>query len=348
MSQKIIRFAWILGITLALLWLLMEYGLPIGLPFLLGLVLARAAEPATKLLQRSAGFSRSWAVAISVSGMCLFAATVLFLPLGFLWRQMQQLLELLPQLETTLQQGSDLLRSWLQSLSHRLPSPLAGFINRLAEQLYHSGSTIAEQAISLLPKLATGVLSGLSQGMLGLVTGIISAYMIAARLPKWQAWWQRRQMPQWQETWLPALSQLKKAMGGWIFAEFKLACVAFGILLLGFWLLRIQNPLLWAGLITLVDIFPVLGVGTVLLPWAGICFLFGNGARGVGLLAVYAVVWLTRSILEPKLVGKGLGLDPLLTLMATYAGWKLWGIAGLLLAPILTLATMQLFQQLKQ
>lgn len=347
MFQKMTRLALTFGLILALLWLLMEYGLPIGLPFLLGFVLARAAEPATGLLQQRLRLPRGGAVTLSVTGICLLAATALFLPLGFLWRQMQRLMDFLPQLENTLDQGSGLLHSWLQGLSHRLPGVLGELAAELTNQLFSSGSTIVEQALALLPKLVTGVLSGLSQGMLGLVTGVISAYMIAVRLPKLQDWCQNQQPPDLREKWLPALRKLKKALGGWIWAEIKLACVAFGIMALGFWLLRIQNPLLWAGLITLVDIFPILGVGTVLLPWAGVCFLQGNGARGVGLLAVYGVVWLTRSVLEPKLVGKGLGLDPLVTLIAIYAGWKLWGIAGLLLAPILALAVVQLTRELE-
>jgi predicted PurR-regulated permease PerM len=103
--------------------------------------------------------------------------------------------------------------------------------------------------------------------------------------------------------------------------------------------------LVLAGLIAIVDAFPILGVGTVLIPWALICLLRRQTVRGIGLLAVYAVVWLARSILEPKLVGKGLGLDPLVTLVAIYAGWKLWGIGGMLLAPILALTVAQVLTQ---
>ena len=130
-------------------------------------------------------------------------------------------------------------------------------------------------------------------------------------------------------------------------AEVKLAGIAFVVMATGFLLLRIENSFVWAALITLVDAFPIFGVGTVLVPWALVCFLQRNIAKGIGLLAIYAVAWLSRSILEPKLVGRGLGLDPLATLIAIYAGWKLWGIVGMLLAPILTLAVAQVAKQMK-
>ena len=62
----------------------------------------------------------------------------------------------------------------------------------------------------------------------------------------------------------------------------------------------------------------------------------------MGLLGCYAVVTLVRSSLEPRLVGKQLGLDPLVTLMALYIGYKIWGIGGMILAPLLTVTALQL------
>lgn len=347
MSRKTIHFAFLLALILVFFWLFMGYLLPIGLPFLLGLVLARAAEPATGLLQSRFHLPRGGAVAISVSGVCLLTATVLFLLVSVLARQLQQLADLLPRLEGTLQQITRQLQNWLQGFSQRLPGTLGALVADWTENLFSSSGTMMQQAILQLPKLATGLLSSLSKGMLGLVTGLISAYMIAGRLPALRAWWQIHQPQRWQEKWLPALRQLRKGLGGWLWAEMKLAGVAFAILLAGFLVLRVKNALLWAALVTLVDAFPILGVGTVLLPWAAVCFLQAEAARGIGLTTVYGVVWLTRSVLEPKFLGKGLGLDPLVTLVAIYAGLKLWGIAGLLLAPILALTATQILKQVR-
>ena len=112
------------------------------------------------------------------------------------------------------------------------------------------------------------------------------------------------------------------------------ALITFLVALTGMLLLRIPHGPLWAGVVALVGAFPVLGAGTVLLPWSLICLLQGETARGIGLLGIYAAAALTRSILEPRLVGRQLGLDPLVTLFALYAGYKLAGLAGMLLAPM--------------
>ena len=347
MSRKTIHFAFLLALILVFFWIFMGFLLPIGLPFLLGLALARAAEPASGLLESRFHLPRGGAVALSVSAVCLLTATVLFLLLGVLARQVQRLADFLPQLESALQQGTQLLQAWLQGLAQRLPGTLGELAAGWTDDLFSSGDTMMQQTILQIPKLATGLLSSLSKGMLGLVTGIISAYMIAGRLPALRTWWQNHQPARWQERWLPAVRQLKKALGGWLWAELQLAGVAFVFLALGFLVLRIKNPLFWAGLVSLVDALPIFGVGTVLLPWSVVCFLQGDSARGIGLMTVYGVVWLTRSVLEPKLIGKGMGLDPLATLVAIYAGWKLWGLAGLLLAPILALTATQILKQVR-
>ena len=94
-----------------------------------------------------------------------------------------------------------------------------------------------------------------------------------------------------------------------------------------------------------MDAFPILGTGTILLPWALVYFLQADSARAIGLVSLYVTVTLVRSALEPKLLGRHLGLDPLITLMVMYAGYKLWGISGMLLAPILAVIAIQILPE---
>ena len=141
---------------------------------------------------------------------------------------------------------------------------------------------------------------------------------------------------------LAAGKRMKAALTGWLKAQLKLMAMTLTILLAGFLLLRIPKAPLWALGVTAVDAFPILGTGTILLPWALFSLLQGSGARALGLLGLYATVTLTRSLLEPKLVGRHLGLDPLATLMALYIGYKLWGLPGMIAAPLLAVTALQL------
>ena len=345
MSRQMIHFALWLALSLGAVWLFMGYLLPIGLPFLLGISLALGAEPAARLLSRQLGLPRGVASPLAVSGVCLLSTTVVTCLLALLVRQSQQVMDWLPAFAESVTDALSQLQAWLQDLAQRLPPALQPLLGGLTEDFFQNGGALLEQAAIRLPKLATAVLGVLSKGMLGLITGIISAYMISARMPQLQPWWQSHQPKQWQKRWSPLLKTMQKSLSGWVIAELKLALLGFGFMAAGFWLLGIRRSLVLAGLIAIVDAFPILGVGTVLIPWALICLLRRQTVRGIGLLAVYAVVWLARSILEPKLVGKGLGLDPLVTLVAIYAGWKLWGIGGMLLAPILALTVAQVLTQ---
>ena len=137
---------------------------------------------------------------------------------------------------------------------------------------------------------------------------------------------------------LDTLSQLKHTLGGWLKAQMKLCAVTWGIVSLGFLIMGIPNGVLWAFLVAVVDAVPILGTGTILVPWAVVCLIKKQSLQAMGLLLIYGASAMTRTVLEPRLVGKQLGLDPLATLAALYVGYRFWGFGGLLLTPILASA----------
>ena len=106
------------------------------------------------------------------------------------------------------------------------------------------------------------------------------------------------------------------------------------LLLVGFLVLNVDYAFLLALVIAVLDMLPVLGVGTVLIPWALWAFFQRNFYLGFGLAILYLVMLILRQIIEPKLLGKSLGIHPLLTLFAGYAGWQLFGFLGMLLGPV--------------
>lgn len=347
MYKKITHAALLLALSAMLVWLAFTVFLPICLPFLLGIGLALLAEPAVVLLSQRCHWKRAASTAVGVSAVLALSIAALTLLATIFMRQLTQLGNIWPRLEAAFLQAVESLRQWLLALAPRMPASLHRFIDQLAQDLLSDSGKFLSGLMSKLPQLATGLLGDLSQWLFGLITGIISSYMFSIRLPLLRQWLHRRLPQRWQQEYLPAIKSLKKALGGWIWAEIKLAAVAFVLLWIGFMLLRMEHSLLLAALITLVDAFPVLGVGTVLVPWSLLRLIQGDPATGFGLLGLYAVIWLIRSVLEPKLIGKELGLDPLVTLLCIYGGLKLWGIGGMLLAPIFAMAVSQVLRRAK-
>lgn len=137
--------------------------------------------------------------------------------------------------------------------------------------------------------------------------------------------------------------RLSRTVIAYIRAYLILLAITFGELLLAFSLLRLRYALLLALVISLLDVLPAIGVGTVLLPWAGYCFFSGEPGRGISLLIVFGAVTLIRQIIEPHIVGSQLGLSPFLTLISVYIGYRISGLFGVLIAPILTILIQEIF-----
>lgn len=314
-----------------LLLLFWRFVLPVALPFGLGALLALTAEPLVQLLSRR--MKRGAAAGIGVTAALVGVLSLLVLLSAALLRQLGTLTGHVPGLIRTANEGLSSLRATLTDLSGKAPQSLQPLLARTVDDAFSSSGAVVEGFLSRLPAAAGAVLSYLTSSALAVGTACLAAYMISARLPKL-----RRRLADPDTAvgkLLPRVKRIRTALWGWLKAQLSLSGMSFLLLLMGFWVLGIPYAPLWALLIALVDAVPLLGTGTVLIPWAIVAFLQGEGLRALGLLVIYAVTFLTRSAMEPRLVGRQLGLDPLLTLASLYAGFHFWGVGGMLAAPIL-------------
>lgn len=191
----------------------------------------------------------------------------------------------------------------------------------ILEALYSLISKISLSAASLVGKLP--------EIFIGFFVSIMAAYYFVAE----------------REVIEKYLSQLIPKGVGRIFSSFKIAlkkyAKAYLLLMLltfaesfvGLLLLGVNYSFLIALLIAAVDILPFLGVGAVLLPWALASFLMGNYSLSTGLLILFGVMTVIRQISEPKIIGSSIGLHPFASLFAVYAGFRLFGIWGIIIGP---------------
>lgn len=328
----------ILGFFLA--WLVLKYLLPILFPFLLGILLALAAEPMVKRLSKK--IPRPAAAVIGVAATLLLVVFALFFLMALLVREIGLLAKALPDLREAAQGGLQELEGFLLRLTSRTPDGVRPLLSQAVSGLFNNGNAIIEQLLQRLPSIASSLLGWIPGSALALGTGILSAFMVSVRLPALRERLGSLRAAALFKQYLPVLRQLRTALGGWLKAQLKLILLCFLIVGTGLFLLRIPYAPVWGFLIAFVDAVPILGTGTVLLPWSLISLLQGQSVKAVGLLGIYAVAVLARSILEPKLVGKHLGLDPLITLGALYAGFQLWGIPGMILSPMLCVVLLEL------
>ena len=135
-----------------------------------------------------------------------------------------------------------------------------------------------------------------------------------------------------------AVPDLKERISGTALGYVKAYAILFSVtvslLMIGLLILRVQYALLLAIVIAIVDLLPVVGMGMVLIPWGVFALLSGDTVMGIGIFILFAVISITHQVLEPRLLGKGLGLHPLVTLLSMYIGFRLFGITGMISGPI--------------
>jgi len=154
--------------------------------------------------------------------------------------------------------------------------------------------------------------------------------------------------------WIKNISQIAReiflTLGDYIKVYGKIMIITFAELFLAFSILsaigfEINNVFIIAFITAIVDILPILGIGTILIPWIAWQFVIGNMKFGVALTIVYLIILTVRQLIEPKLVSKQLGVHPLITLFAMYTGFKLFGFTGLILGPIILMILQCVFSK---
>lgn len=319
-------------------WLGLRYLLPVLLPFLLGAALAFAAEPLVHGAQRYLRLPRTAAAGAGVFVTLLLILALVSLAGAAAVRELGRMASRLPDLEGTAGQGIALLRDWMDTVAERSPEAVRPVLTRSVRNFLDDGTELMEQVTRRIPAVVSSALGWVPNGALGIGTGILSAFMFSVRLPRLKELRHREPFRSLGEKYLPTVRRVWHSLGAWFRAQLKLMLVCYGIVSAGFLLLGIRRGLFWAVLVALVDAVPMLGTGVVLVPWALVSLLQGQQLRAIGLLCICGAAIVTRTVLEPRLVGRHLGLDPLLTLGALYAGYRFWGLPGMLLTPVLASA----------
>ncbi len=187
---------------------------------------------------------------------------------------------------------------------------------------------------SKIPDAVMGFVSTLPGMLLFMITLIVATFYLASDISSLNRLIIRFVPEDQRPRLFSAKEKLMAAAGKYVRAYAVILIITFIQLFIGFWVLKIPYALTLSALIALIDILPVLGVGTVLVPWAIVLYMIGDGYTATGLLIIFGVIWIVRQISEPKIVGESLGISPLLTLAAMYIGFKLMGFGGLFVFPI--------------
>ena len=322
--------------------LFFRFLLPCVLPFLLAFLTAAFCEPAVRFLSDKAHLRRGAASALCVLVILSSLVGFFLLVVVRLIDEAVSLASELPRLASGLPGLIERIERAFRRLSDAVPASVRSYLDQALRAL----ADRASQMPASLSAWALGKLSAAAAGapktVLSVATYAIGSFFISAGFPSIRSFLARQIPPHARAAARQAKADLIDGVGRWIRAEAALLGVTFVELTAAFLLMRVEYGAVIALITALIDALPVFGVGVVLLPWAGASLLTGGVPRAAALLATYLVVTVVHQCLEPKLIGDQFGVAPAAALFAMYAGFRLCGVAGMVLFPFLLMLLNQM------
>ena len=332
-------------LTALLLWHVGRPLLSLFMPFVLAFAAAALLNPMVRWLQKQLGWSRG--VLSLVTLLVIFGAVGGLLTL-LVRATIQELISLAENWEGILaaaQQGVQRVDALLQNLVAKLPvsvtAPDQTVLERVVSWLQQWLRTAAPDPGNLT-QFAAARAKDVTSFVLALVVFVLGSYFLCADYPYLRT---RLAQHMGDET-AGLLRQIRTAalaaFGGYLKAQLMLSVVVFFILLGGFLLSGQSYALLLALTLAILDFIPIVGSGTVLVPWAVIDLCLGHYERAIAVMVTWGAVALFRRVAEPKFVGNQTGLSPIGALISIYVGMRVAGVAGMILGPIVTLVVLNL------
>lgn len=306
-----------------------RYVLPIAAPFLIAWLIAELTDGPARAISKNTNRS----VKVLRLIMSLILAIIAFLAIALLlWQATAAAWRFLNDFG----EGNELY-DFLVAITRPGLIPFADEIpEELAERISGAVETMISTALSRLAGAVTSWVGIVPGALLFLLVTAISLVYFSLDLERINGFASSHLPEKVVKGAKRLTSKLFTTGGKYIRSYIIIMMITFVIILVGLLLLGVKSPLLTALVVSALDILPVIGVGTALLPWSIFSFATGNHTLGVGLIVLYVVNVVVRQLTEPRIVGKSLDMHPVVTLILLYSGYALFGFLGLILVPVIS------------
>ncbi len=326
-----------------LLCLLVPRLLVFFMPFVVGWIIAMIANPLVRFMERRLKIVRRHSSMLIIIGAIALVIFGGYFAISCIVRELYGFISTLPDLYNSLLRDLADTETNLQGVLSRFPSDLteslSNLINSLTSSIGDLIGTIGAPTVAAAGSIARNI----PNALINVIFAILSSYFFIAERDKIIQWIREHTPESLRLRWNFVTENFRKAVGGYFKAQFKIMGVVALILLIGFAFLRINYAVLFAILIAILDFLPFLGTGTALIPWAVLKVLSGDYEFAVGLIIIYLVSQLVRQLIQPKIVGDTIGLNPLATLFCMFVGYKVGGILAMILAVPIGMIVFSLF-----
>jgi len=321
---------------------------PCLLPFLFAYLTSSIAEKPIEYLSKKYRLKRSFSSTLCLSVLLIIISSLITLLVIAVYYELSSFGDRLPELVSKYAQGAERIEQSISLLISDAPPDYRDILLKIFQALTEKLASVPSYLSGKLPNILSAIAGATPKIFLFIVTYIIATFSIGSDRNRLKASIASL-LPEKAQ---PFISSVKGELGiaasGFFKSQLLLMMITFFELCVCFYLIRIGHPPLAAGVIALLDALPLLGTGTVLVPWAVISLIGGDKMQCLYLIVIYLLTALSRRLLEPKVVSSTLGLDPLISLLSIYGGFVLFGVGGMMLLPLFVLLSTRLFEAYKK
>ncbi len=324
------RFAY-WSIIAAAVYLCFEYLLPVSVPFLIGICIAWLVVWISRKLHCPNRYVRILLTALIYGVFGLLVTLMAVRAVSGITGLVQWLPELY---ENKLLPIATIISDWFTHTVHMLDPALLETLETLLDGAMSALKNLISYLSGLAVNLVSGLVTGIPNLILSLLAMIFSTVFVVSDYDRISSFVSAN-LP---DNIRNILTNIRIYLTDTLFVVIRsyvlIMLLTFAELSILFSLFRIENAVLKASVIALLDILPILGTGGIMIPWAVTSLVLGYTKLGLELFLIYGIVTVIRNYVEPKIVGTQLGLHPIITLVSMFIGLRLFGFWGMFGLPV--------------
>lgn len=306
------------------------------IPFLIAYIISLIIEPVIKKLSNRSGLTRKTS---SIIILIIVFAILISLISWIIFSIFSEASNLLIGLNQILEKAI----IFISDIFQKINLDKFQISKEMKTLIQDSSIDILNKGIQILRNFLDGILSTITKipnMIIYLIITILATYFITSDKFYILDRMEHHVPHKWMKNLIKHSREITHSLGEYLKAEVIMIFISFIIVLIGLHIfyflgMNIKYPILMALLIMFVDALPILGSGTIMVPWGIIEIINHNNSVGFSILGLYVITLLVKQFLEPKIVSNKIGIHPIFTLIAMYTGFKFLGIIGLLIGPIL-------------
>ncbi len=309
--------------------------LPYFIPFIIAYIMAVLLEPINQLLTRIKRVNRPLAVTITyiftiglLSWLSFFATTKIITEIFSLIQYIQRNI---PAIQAWFVELYDEVQNFIKLLPPEIASQINKSFNKFTQKL--EDIDIVSHVGNYLLDISTAI----PNIFILVIIVFVSLFLFSLYLPRIHKQFLDFFKEKTQRIITVLLDEMKMATIGFLRAQIVLSVITYTISFITLTILGVKYAFALALLIIIVDLLPILGTGSTLVPWALFSIARGDTFLGIGLIVLFIVITIVRKAIEPKILGTRIGLGPLVTLISIWVGFKALGIIGVFVGPLLVI-----------